>query len=291
MTSSLTLLADLPRPPGEVGAMARHGDLLYLARADAVTVVDIADLTAPRTVGSYRPRSPAGRIAVAGRDGYLCVEDGIELLDTSDPRAIRERGFLELAGPPQDVALVGTFLYTTDGEAVQAWALTERERPVAAGRCGIPLCGRLTPAERDLLFVAADCEGMFIVDLAKPARPSRVGRFCGPGDVTKVAVRDRHAFIADYSGGGLAIVDTSDPRKPRAVATHDEGIIGDVATAGSRLHLATGDLVTLDVTDPVHAHVSARSSSRAGDTAWALLADRDHLFALGEAGLTIWRTT
>lgn len=281
----LTLLGTLPRPPGEVGAMAQDGDLLYLARADAVTVVDVADPTAPRTVGSYRPRSPAGRIAVAGPDGYVCVEDGIELLDTSDPRAIRERGFIELAGPPQDVALVGDFLYTTDGEVVQAWAITQRER---AGRCGIPLCGRLTPADRGLLFVAADCEGMFIVDLANPARPSRVGRFCGPGDVTKVAVRDRHAFIADYTGG-LSVVDVSDPRKPRAVAELDEGIVGDVAAAGSRLHLAAGDLVTLDVTDPVHPHITARSAARAGDTAWALLVDRDRVHALGEAGLTIWR--
>ncbi len=61
----LTLLGELRRPRGEVGAMALGGTVLYLVRADAVTTVDVADPTAPRVLGSYRPRAPAGRLAIA----------------------------------------------------------------------------------------------------------------------------------------------------------------------------------------------------------------------------------
>ncbi len=209
----------------------------------------------------------------------------------SDPRPLRARGFVERAAPPQDLAVVGTSLYISDGEVVQAWDLTDPLSPVATGRCAIPLCGRLTAVAPALLFVAADCEGMFVIDLTNPARPVRLGRFGGPGDVTKIAVRDRHAFVADYTGG-VTVVDVTNPRKPRAVAEWDEGIVGDVAVAGARVFLAMGELVALDVSDPVRPRACSRSSpQRLGDTAWGVIAHDPHVFALGEAALTVWRAT
>ena len=186
------------------------------------------------------------------------------------------------------MAADGDRLLVSDREQVRAWSLPAD--PSAArprGSCTVELAGRLT-LRGDLLFAAADCEGMIVVDVADLDRPARVGGFEGPGDVTRVALVGDRALLADYSGS-LAVVDVSNPRRPRPLASWEKGMVGDVAARGDRAYLAMGDLVVVDLADPRRPREIGRHRVRDGDTAWSLELGSGVVCAVGGAGTSFFR--
>jgi hypothetical protein len=138
--------------------------------------------------------------------------------------------------------------------------------------------------------VSADFNGMRVIDVSSPARPAEVGSFTGPGNVTKVAVTDRYAYLANYSGG-LYIVDVSNPRKPKQVGRHGDFIVGDVAVVGDHVLLAAGELDVIDVSRPNRPREAARFSQKDCDTAWSVAAAADCVYTISDAGLFVFRLT
>tara|TARA_R110002096_G_scaffold173781_7_gene348656 strand:+ start:5226 stop:7088 length:1863 start_codon:yes stop_codon:yes gene_type:complete len=63
------------------------------------------------------------------------------------------------------------------------------------------------------VFVAAEEEGVYVVDLSDPTRPIQVAEINTPGSAVDVAVSDGILYIANYENG-LLIYDVQDPVSP-----------------------------------------------------------------------------
>jgi hypothetical protein len=137
-------------------------------------------------------------------------------------------------------------------------------------------------------YMAADFNGMRIIDVSDPAGPREIGSFEGPGNVTKISIVDRTAYIADYSGG-FYIVDISNPRKPRQLGRYGDFVVGDVAVAGNYALLAAGLLDVVDVSRPTHPEQAGSFSQEECDTAWSVAAAGDSVYTISDAGLFIFR--
>lgn len=282
----LSLAGELERPAGSVGMLAVSGQVAYLSR-DELVAVDFSDPARPRALARLRTRGAPGAMAVDGGKLFCATDEGIELFDVSQPAAPRALGVIPAGDSIVGLAVSRDRLVASDGDTIHCWSVAGA--PALArrlGGCAVDLSGRLTLAG-DLLYVAADCEGMIIVDVAKPDRPSRLSVFEGPGDVTRIALAGDRALVADYTGG-VSIVDVSNPRRPKSLAEWDEGIVGDVAARGDEVYLAMGDLVVLDITRPAKPRPASRHSTRPGDTAWNIELADGLVCALGESGLSIW---
>ena len=282
----LTIAGEHARPPGAVGSIAVEGSIAFLAR-DGLIAVDFSDPASPREVGRLATRGSPACIAVAGGRAFVGTDAGVEVIDVARPDALRHLGAVG-DGDVFGVAADGERLLTSDREQVRAWTVpadVSGARP--RGACAAELAGRLT-LRGDLAFAAADCEGMIVVDVADLDRPTRVGLFEGPGDVTRIALVGDRALLADYSGG-LAVVDVSNPRRPRPLGSWEEGMVGDVAARGDRAYLAMGDLVVVDLTYPRRPREIGRHRVREGDTAWGLDVADGVVCAVGGAGASFFR--
>jgi hypothetical protein len=282
----LSLAGELERAAGSVGMLAVSGQVAYLSRDD-LTAVDFSDPVGPRVVARLPTRGAPGRLAVDGGRLFCATDEGIEVFDVSRPAAPRALGVIAAGDSIDGVAVSGERVIASDGDTVHCWSVPgDISGALRLGGCAVALCGRLT-LTGDLVYVAADCEGMIIVDVARPSRPTRLSVFEGPGDVTRIAVGGDRALVADYTGG-LSIVDVSNPRRPRSLGEWDEGIVGDVAARGDEVYLAMGDLVVLDIARPDRPRAVSRHATRPGDTAWNLELAGGLVCALGEAGLSFW---
>jgi hypothetical protein len=273
------LVGELARAGEGVGALAVDDAHAYLLRDRTLTIVDAQTL---QVVATHATAGPANRLALARDRALITLGDAIEIVDLADRGQPRRVATVPIGPHLDDVQPAGAVVAITDGESLQLWELEPARR---IGRVAIDLARRCTIAG-GLAYVAADYHGLVIVDLADPANPQRIGELEGPGDVTKVAVAGPTAYLADYTGG-ITAVDVRDPRRPRARAEWDRGMVGDVAATASHAFAAMGDLVVLDVTGPRPRQV-ATCVTRPGDTAWAVAAHAGKVYALGEAGLSVW---
>ncbi len=87
-----------------------------------------------------------------------------------------------------------------------------------------------------------------------PFEPSIVGSADTPSEATGIAIAGNHAYIAD-GGGGLQVVDITDPTAPVIVGSCDtDGLALDVAVDGNTACVAMrwSGLLVVDVTDPTN---------------------------------------
>jgi hypothetical protein len=288
--SPLELVARLPRQPGgAVGHLALDGERVFLVNEDAcLQVVDVSDPTAPQVAGSYRPKVGLGPVAASGGRAYVVEGDKLlRVLDVSDPARPRPLGRGRLPEDVQGLAVAGGHVYMSVSDSLRVWDVSN-PAPSEVGACdGLELAGRVTVAGRHA-YVAADFNGMRIIDVSDPARPEEVGTFEGPGNVTKVAVAGATAYLADYSGG-LYIVDVANPKQPRQVGRHGDFVVGDVAVAGRYALLAAGELAVIDVSKPDRPKGAGGFAQDDCDTAWSVAAAGDHVYSISDAGLFVFR--
>lgn len=102
-----------------------------------------------------------------------------------------------------------------------------------------------------LAYIAADEEGLFIVNFSDPARPEILGSLNPEGVSFDISFEDHHAYVADNSNG-LRIVDVSDPTAPVEVGTYrvDDLRAVEVREGLAYLAVPNSGLMIVDVTDP-----------------------------------------
>lgn len=185
--------------------------------------------------------------ACGGNDWGEYCNGGIDVLDVpaSGPPAIV--GGLELDGPVQSAAILGTYAYL----AYQGVLVVDLSDPTAPS-----IVGSVAEPANDLtvhgshLYVAGS--GLTILDLSNPSSPAFIGHVDIAGFPNRVVVAGTVAYIAD-GDSGLQIVDVSNPASPKVVGSvNPPGVTRDVAVLGHYAVLAQPPvgLVIVDVTDP-----------------------------------------
>lgn len=108
----------------------------------------------------------------------------------------------------------------------------------------------------NLAYVAAGTNGLVILDISTPTRPSRVGVLGGGGTAVDVCVRGSLAFVAfgatGRDAGSLQLIDVKDPANPRVVGSR-RGDTQSVVATDTHVYIATGigGMLALEYSNPV----------------------------------------
>jgi hypothetical protein len=227
-----------PRSPGtfvagrgRFMALAVNGDHAYVAAANAGMQV----LSLPAGGGVQ----PAGMVDLGGvavdiayADGHVYVADethGLVAIDVSDPASPREVGRLDLSRPGYFSTL---HKVDVDGTAQRAYALMsfwvdaiDISDPSSPRRLGTFESDTFYP--RDVVavgnraYLAANEEGLQIIDFADPASPSILGGLAATDPVETFALDGGFAYLSvgpgmghGYLVDGLGVMDLSNPAAP-----------------------------------------------------------------------------
>jgi hypothetical protein len=248
--------------------------------AGGVRIVSVRDPKRPRSVAYYPfPAqsgigdgvlfaAPGGRLFVTGTgivnrdDGVgqqrVDVYNGLWMLDVSHAAEslpvigqVTDAGFETVA----DVATSRGLIYAAAGEdGLRVIAPSNPGGPLDIGGLDLGVPAEGIVVEGDHAYATSERGALSIVGLADPVAPVITGHLAGRnagGTSDTVVSRDR-AFIgvrgewiagpdgSRYAGGGLRVVDVSDPRAPRETAWIPLEHVTQVALAGDVLLVTDG---------------------------------------------------
>jgi uncharacterized protein (TIGR03437 family) len=277
-------LGGLLFPQGHAQRLAVSGSRVYVAdRKAGLHVVDAATPAQLVQVGSYSPLGFAAGVAVAGNYAYVGghASDGMRVIDLSSPSHPHEVGAF-----PFDPAapLVGTvvtaasnFVQVSTDHTDYTVDVSDPAHPKGTEH-GYPFGTTRNQLVQGGLMIQANEWGLHLINVSDPLSPCelnfmnfRAGDSLGGGAndygnpgvqfATGVALSGNLAYVP---GGGLWIVDISDPRNPAKVGEYDDPGVGqppqppsfnDVTIAGNIVYAigqsnAGAFIRVVDITDP-----------------------------------------
>ncbi len=107
-------------------------------------------------------------------------------------------------------------------------------------------------AHEDIAFVTARGDGLYIVDISAPDRPTLITRWQLQDQSIEDAQYLNDLLVLSAHGDGLYFVDVSDPNEPEVVSRYDEMTnCWELASDGELLYVADGEggLVILNIDD------------------------------------------
>ena len=248
------------------------GEVVVVGSETGVTVVDVADASAPRRAGAVDLSSRLGYDGVtrcvrfAGGHAYVVVPPRLEtdawmlhVIDMSDPAAPRQVGTFRatpVADPdpwvhPWKLSLhvADGVAYVADGARLVIVDVRDSTEPRQIGA----VAGAFSEvyAVGSLAYVVERSE-LEVLDVRDPAAPHVLGRSAAlPSGVEDVVVAGGHAYLA-CRAAGLQVVDVRDPSAPTLVGAFDPprgmangvDVVGEVAFVADDTALRIVDVST-----------------------------------------------
>jgi hypothetical protein len=242
-----------------------HGPYAYLANGrGGLHIVDVSNPHAPRRAGVFEPHGVVeveGRIvdiAIGAGVVYLaCLDRGVAMVEVHTPQQPHLLQRWPTAAAATEVAVHGPQAYVVAG-GLEVLDVRRPEAPLLQKRRPLPGAYGVT-LWPPYALLASGTDGVQVVamDGHGEVHQSTVTRYAA-----RLAVTDRHAFVADLRGG-LQILDLAYPTQPQPLARLDGlGTIVDVVVDGAFAYLADNrqgsGLVVVDIRVPAAPHVVAR---------------------------------
>ncbi|MGA8165348.1 MAG: hypothetical protein WB791_10090 [Waddliaceae bacterium] len=130
------------------------------------------------------------------------------------------------------------------------------QNPAIIGSIDIPSASHITIVDKTAFiscgFLGGGKNGLQIVDVSNPAKPSIIGWVNTPVPLREVSVVGTTAFAVDVDGG-LQIIDVSNPAKPFIIrSVNTEGFVRDVTVVGNIAFITDQNygLQIIDVSNP-----------------------------------------
>jgi len=234
--------------------LALDGGRICVAAGPELHVFELGNAAPAPIFHQYELNVPR---AVAAGEHYIYAVDYARL-NVLEPTTGATVG---LGGPlydPQDICLVGSHAYITDGGAgLRVADVSDPGDPElgVASYLGGEAKG-LAP-DGDHLYVTVSGLGIVVLDLAaNPGAPVLTGFGSTPGEASDVVVQDGVAYVADGTQG-LHVFDVTNPAAPGTLGQlYTAHNIGYVDVEGNRAYgLDEDELVIYDVTDPANIQV------------------------------------
>jgi hypothetical protein len=256
-----------------------EGNLAYIAAGAGLQIWDLTDLASPRFVGSYEPRvSYLSDMCVAGKTAFLVCDKSLEVLDVSRPEVPSR--LCSYTGSDTNayfsrITVAGRYAYLSE-DGFRVVDISNPAQPKAVGILSNAWAECISVRGTYAYLVSG--AGLRVVDIANPAQPRLVGTYAPAGFAAKVAVDGNFAYLAEQPrwenqdgnhiryGGGLVVVDVTDPANPRLagnLVTGDETYPRDVFVSNNRAYCANGSagLQIVDVSNPTAPKVIGGCSS------------------------------
>ena len=237
--------------PGMLRELLAADGLLYASRQSGIinphyklSIVDLADPTAPALVGEREYPGPTGRMALRDETLYLTAgEEGLFALDVADPAAP-----LDLSQTFQGENLADACfwddLLLLGGRNLLVCELPSPEQPVLVTQLALPGAVQRMVRYKNLLLLCLGETGLRIVDMADPRAPVIVAEQATPAE--ECLVDGDLAYLRGSET--LAVLDMSDPAHTVELARYDhDGRWRHMALSSSGLIVGLGN-------QPCHAH-------------------------------------
>jgi hypothetical protein len=224
-------------------------------KADADVTASQNDLNSititPELIGQIG--GPTSCVAVNNGIAYIGVGPRLLVLDISDPALPKLLGQSNIL--PDDLkatAVSGNYAYIADGQkgGFRVIDISNPEVPVEAG--SYVSTGNFLDVEvhGQLAYVAADDEGLLILDISDASNPTVIGKYAQIG-AQAMSVQGDYAYIIFTSG--LYIINITNPFAPFLEGYYTAiDWLSDVSVEGDFAYVAQGanGLLILDVSTP-----------------------------------------
>ena len=295
-------LGGLLFPQGHAQRLAISGSHVYVAdRKAGLHILDASTPAQPVQVGAYSPLGFAAGVAVAGNYAYVGgrLSDGMRVIDLSIPSQPHEVGTFPFdpASPNGGavVTAINGFVEVSTAHTNYTVDVSDPAHPKGSEH-GYPFGTTRNQVVHGGVLIQANEWGLHLVNISDPLSPCelnfmnfRAGDSLGGGAndygspgvqfATGVALSGNLAYVA---GGGLWIVDVSDPRNPAKVGEYDDPGVGqppqppsfnDVIIAGNFVYAigqsnAGAFIRVVDITDPRHPTARGSLVVPPGATGW-----------------------
>jgi hypothetical protein len=274
--------------PGAAEIVRIQGTRAITALGRTLTVFDIANPAAPRTVGTHTFPDKIWSVTEAGGLIYAAVDKfGLAVLDASGPTGLALRGSLKTPGQAKSVALVGTTALVADHmSGVDFIDVTNPAKPASLGSFFLDGYARAVAAAGSIAAAVDAPTGLYLFDFTKAAKLEAVGTEQSAERPSLVDVTSTNGGsvpnIAVLVGSGtLQIYDISTPAAPRKLTT-----FSTPAKRAARVTLRNSKAYVADVVDGlVIVDLAEPASPRIATTFKTPMAARD--VAVGEGFILV----
>jgi hypothetical protein len=264
---------------GHAAHVALGNNMVYVADIHlGIHIVDVSVPTQTHRVGLYSPMGYAQGVAVANGYAYVAALDyGFRVIDLADPAHPREVAAITTEDPAVSVALSGTSAYvaTTVSKSSKLEPrlfpvnISEPLHPKASPTQAVMGASRNMFIQGTTLYHAVEW-GLLLLDISNPLAPREFSFLQTTPDpsgkesatATGVVVAGNIAYLA-VSGGGLYMIDVSDPRQPALLGAFNEPAVldsgkrplkvSDVVVSPPFAYILDVDILrVVDVSDPKH---------------------------------------
>ena len=244
-----------------------HGDTLAFAtQTNGVKIVDVSDPRRPRKTGFVQPLRTARGVALS--DDFLFVADSRQGLQVAE--LSRARAGLNVHHSLGDIVTAlaqdGPILYAgMQNQGLQSFQRDAEDTLVSRGTFGKSFSAvRDGAVAGDSLFLAADNDGLQILDLGEEGQMRRIGHLVAGGVAHRVVLLDEGRIAVVAAGlDGIQVIDVARPRQPTLI--HRLGGLGNLVDllvwpGGMAALDATGQVHLLDIADPRQPRLGASVS-------------------------------
>ncbi len=231
------------------------GDIAYVINNSALVVLNVADPTRVRTLGSKTLARQGKDITVANGRAFVTHMNGtglVEIFDITQPQQISLLGSYSSAQQIWDVRVApnGTYAYlANDTAGLTILNLTTIASPTLVGSYDQSWAAQGIDIVDQIAYVAAGRDGIAIVDLHTPASPVLLSTTPMTGNAVKIKVVNQRAYVAN-SFGTVDILNVADPIHPMLLSRTGEVNAYNLHVVNNLIYVAGArGLFILDATD------------------------------------------
>lgn len=202
------------------------GGYAYVAASKTLTLVDISNPAAPKSVGAYTFPEKIWGFRVVGSLVYVAADFfGLGILDVSNPASPTLRGSIKTPGQAKNVAVFGTKAAVADHmSGVDFIDASNPAKLVSLGSFYLDGYARDVAASGSLAYAVDAPTGLYVFDLSKSGPMDAVSTqqsATAPGSIVVSEAAFQGPKIAILVGGGsLQVYDLSNPAAPVKAATY-----------------------------------------------------------------------
>jgi len=268
-----------PATPNRVGryvmaeqthGIAVSGDYAYVADGRAgLQIINISDPAKPEFVGNFGPTSypiPTIGIGDSIASMFTCVTVAGNHCYVAEMFLQLGHGIWPLGSSVQIIDISNPAQPKRVGSSHAGVYDISRPYDLGSHAQGMMLSGKH-------VFLAGSRAGLQALDISSPAAAQVVAPFHSGGFAPGITVAGNYVYVAEQRrwtgsnsvGGGLQIIDISNPANPSRVGGYDVGDAIDVAVSGSNACvLADGLVHVLDISNPANPRPAGSHNTSAG---------------------------
>jgi hypothetical protein len=265
------------------------GNYLYIADWDqGVRVIDASNPMNLREVGSFPISGVTTRLAISANRAFVItdVAEGFYILNLSNPVSPTLESTYELQS--FDVNVSGRFAFVTDGNhALHVLDISNPSSPKDVGQYHVLSLPGALYVKNEKAYIGDESSGLDIVDVSDFRFPEIIGNISKNYKITSVKVVSDTLYMlgADNLGSNLSIFDLTNVISS-SLKSNFPVYGNDMEVEGNYAYLAGGQLIIIDISNPISPTVVSSTSDYIGSYRIAVV-NSLALLTAGESGVYI----